>query len=139
MPYLEKYLLVKRSTIPLAGKGLFTKILIPKGARIIEYKGKITTWNEADHKGGLNAYLYYVNRNHVIDASICKNCIARYANDARGSKKASILKNNCKYVQDGLRVFIESMKVIPAHSEILVGYGKKYWDIINNNRRQNRK
>lgn len=135
MPYLENHLVVKHSTIPGAGKGLFTKISIPKGTRIVEYKGKISTWKDADYKKGLNAYIYYVNRNHVIDASALKKSLARYANDAKGSKKMQTLKNNCKYVQDKLRVFIQSMKVIPAHSEILIGYGKKYWDVINNNKK----
>ncbi|HVG17393.1 MAG TPA: SET domain-containing protein-lysine N-methyltransferase, partial [Chitinophagaceae bacterium] len=65
MALLEKQLVVKRSTIPGSGKGLFTKKLIPKGTRIIEYKGRITTWKEVknDHT---NAYIYTVNNNHVI-------------------------------------------------------------------------
>ncbi len=126
MALLEKHLVIKNSTIPGAGKGLYTKKMIPKGTRIVEYKGKITKWKDVDHQGGLNAYIYYVNRNHVIDASSNKN-LARYVNDAKGSKRIHTLANNCKYVQnDKLRVFIESKKDIPAHSEILVGYGKKY-------------
>jgi SET domain-containing protein len=135
MALLEKHLMVKHSTIPGAGKGLFTRKLIPKGTRIIEYTGKISTWKDADHKEGSNKYLYYVNRNHVIDASAHKKSLARYANDAKGSKKILALANNCKYVQDDLRVFIESKKDIPAFSEILVGYGKQYWDVILNNKK----
>ena len=69
MALLEKYLVIKKSTLPGAGKGLFTKKLIPKGTRIVEYKGKITTWKEVDHLDGLNAYIFYINRNHVIDGS----------------------------------------------------------------------
>jgi uncharacterized protein len=133
MPLLEKHLIVKHSTIPGAGKGLFTKIMIPKGTRIIEYKGKITTWKETDHKGGLNPYLYYVNRNYVIDASANKKSLARYANDAKGSKKIQALMNNCKYKEENQRVFIESRKDIPANSEILVSYGKEYWDVLHDN------
>ena len=44
MALLEKYLLVKESTIPNSGKGLFTKTFIPRGSRIVEYKGRITDW-----------------------------------------------------------------------------------------------
>lgn len=135
MPLLEKHLVVKHSTIPGAGKGLFTTKMIPRGTRIIEYKGKITTWKEADPKEGLNKYLYYVNRNHVIDASTLKKSLARYANDAKGSKKIKKLENNCRYVQDNVRVFIESKKDIPANSEILVSYGKQYWDVILKNKK----
>ncbi len=136
MPLLEKHLVVKKSTIPGAGKGLFTKTSISKGTLIVEYKGKVSTWKNVDHKGGLNAYIYYVNRNHVIDSSENKN-LARYANDAKGSQTSQRLTNNCKFVKDDkLRVYIESMKNIEANSEILVGYGKEYWDTINENRKQ---
>ena len=135
MPLLEKHLVIKHSTIPGAGKGLFTKKMISKGTRIIEYKGKVTTWKEVDHKEGFNAYIYYVNRNHVIDASGDKKSLARYANDAKGSEQIEALTNNCMYVQDGLRVFIQAKKDISRNSEILVGYGKEYWDVIHDNQK----
>jgi len=136
MALLEKYLVIKKSTIPGAGKGLFTKKMIPKGTRIVEYKGRITTWSEANHKEGLNAYIYYVNKNHVIDASLRKNELARYVNDAVGFKKINPHANNCKYVEDNLRVFIESKRDIPANTELFVRYGKKYWDTIQENRKK---
>jgi SET domain-containing protein len=133
MALLEKDLIVKRSTIPNSGKGLFTKIFIPKGTRIVEYKGKITTWKEVDHDDGKNGYIYYVNRNFVIDASVDKKALARYANDAKGLKQVKGVDNNSIYRQDNLRVYIESTKDIPANSEILVRYGKEYWDVIRHN------
>ncbi len=133
MALLEKQLVVKRSTIPGSGKGLFTKKLIPKGSCIIEYKGKITTWKEVKHNDGANGYIYYVTRNHVIDSHNYKKAIARYANDARGMKKIKGIANNSIYVQEKLRVFIEATKDIPANSEILVAYGKEYWEAIRHN------
>jgi SET domain-containing protein len=136
MALLEKYLVIKKSTLPGAGKGLFTKKLIPQGTRIAEYKGKITTWKEVDHLDGLNAYIFYINRNHVIDGSKHTKAFARFANDAKGSKKGSGLINNCKYVVDGLRVFLESKKEILANEEILAGYGREYWDIIRFNKKK---
>ena len=68
MALLEKQLRIKRSTLPGAGKGLFTTKFIPKGTRIVEYKGKITSWKDADTQDGGNGYIYYVKRYHVIDA-----------------------------------------------------------------------
>lgn len=133
---MEKNLLVKKSTIPGAGKGLFTKNFIPKGARIAEYKGKISTWKEVDHHDGLNAYIYYVNRYHVIDASKDKRSVARYVNDAKGCENGIKLLNNCIYVVENCRVFLEAKKDIPAKSELLVGYGKEYWDILRFNKSQ---
>ncbi len=82
MALLEDQLVVKPSTIPGSGKGLFTKKFIPKGTFIIEYKGKITTWKEVKNDSS-NLYIYTVNPKHVIDARNYKKALARYANDAR--------------------------------------------------------
>src|SRR5882672_756888 len=128
MALLEKQLEIKKSLIPTAGKGLFTKKTIPKGARIIEYIGRITTWKEISKESDSNRYILYINKHHVIDARPYKKAIARYVNDARGIKKIKGVTNNAIYIEEELRVFIEAKKNIPAGSEILVGYGKRYWD-----------
>ncbi|HRO69478.1 MAG TPA: SET domain-containing protein, partial [Chitinophagaceae bacterium] len=60
MALLEKQLYIKRSTIPASGMGLFTKKFVPKGTRIVEYKGKMTTWKEVNHDDGKNGYIYYI-------------------------------------------------------------------------------
>jgi SET domain-containing protein len=135
MALLEKQLVVKRSGIPGAGKGLFTKINISKGTRIVEYKGKITTWKEVNHDEGRNGYIYYINRNHVIDALPYVKALGRYANDASGLQKLKGISNNSRYVIDDMRVYIEAVKDIPAGGEILVQYGKEYWDVIRYNRK----
>ncbi|HVM89071.1 MAG TPA: SET domain-containing protein [Puia sp.] len=133
MALLEKYLVIKTSTIPGAGRGLFTKVFIPKGTRIVEYKGRLTTWKEVDHDDGRNGYIYYIKRSLVIDAYSYKKALGRYANDAQGLKKIKGLRNNSEYMIHGAKVFIEAIKDIPAGSEILVGYGKEYWSIIKYN------
>src|ERR1700733_11028276 len=133
MPLLEKQLIVKRSTLKGAGKGLFTRKPIGKGTKIVEYKGKITTWKEVNDRNGLNGYIYYVNRNHVLDAWSWKKALARYANDAQGLIRTAGVRNNSTYETEGLRVYIVAARNIPAGSEILVGYGKEYWDIIKEN------
>ena len=134
MALLEKQLVIKRSTIPGSGKGLFTKKFIPKGTRIVEYKGKLTTWKEVKHDNGTNGYIYYVNRNHVIDARTYVKALGRYANDARGLQKKKGVTNNAVYTEDKLKVYIESTKDILPDSEILVSYGKAYWDTIRHNK-----
>ena len=135
MALLEKELVVKRSRIPKAGKGLFTKVFIPKRTRIVEYKGKVSTWKDVDHKEGKNGYIYYVNRNYVIDASTNKKALARFANDAKGLKHVKGINNNCIYALFNGKVYIESIKDIPANNEILVDYGKEYWNVIRYNAR----
>lgn len=135
MALLENELVVKPSTIPNSGKGLFTKKFIPKGTRIVEYKGKRTTWKDVDIDEGRNGYIYYINRNHVIDAQPFPKYLGRYANDAQGMSKIKGITNNCRYVadMDTMRVYIEAVKDIPAGGEILVQYGKEYWDVIKYN------
>ena len=132
MALLEKHLEVKPSTIPGAGNGLFTRVAIEKGTRIVEYKGRITTWKEVEWDSD-NKYIYTINPKHVIDAQRTLKALARYANDAKGLTKVKGLNNNCVYVNDGLRAYIECVKPIPAGAEILVAYGKDYWDVIRQN------
>ena len=126
----SKYLEVKRSTLPKAGKGLFTKKFIPKGANIIEYKGKITSWKNADHDDGKNMYIFYVNKDRVIDAKNNKRVLARYANDARGTNKLKGLRNNAEYSNESDRIFIKAIKDIAPGEEIFVSYGADYWRVV---------
>jgi uncharacterized protein len=135
MALLEKQLYVKKSTIPNAGKGLFTKKFIPKGARVLEYKGIISTWKDVKDEDGRNGYIFYVKRHHVINAAPTLKALARYANDANGLTKVKGLKNNCDYETEDLRAFIVALRDIPAGSEILVDYGKDYWKVIRENRK----
>ena len=125
-----KFLFIKKSSLPEAGRGLFTKILIPKGYTIVEYKGKITTWKNANHINGKNLYIFYVNKDHVIDANNYKSMLARFANDARGLSKVQGLKNNSDYVIEKGKVYIKATRDIAAGAEIFVSYGKAYWDVI---------
>jgi len=133
MELLEDQMLVKESTLPGSGKGLFTKIFIRKGTRIIEYRGKITTWKDADHQDGTNSYIYFVTKNHVIDSNPHEHELARFVNDARGLTRVKGISNNCEYVEEGMRIYIEATKNIPVGTELFVGYGKEYWDVIKAN------
>lgn len=134
MALLEKSLIVKKSTIPGSGKGLFTKVMIPKGTRIIEYKGKVVTWREVEKMADYrNGYVFYFTSKYCIDAWETKKSIAGFANDARGITRVEGLKNNCEYVTEKKRCFIEATKDIPKGSEIFVGYGAEYWQVIRYN------
>ena len=136
---MEKSIYVKRSRLPKAGKGLFAKEFISKGSRIVEYKGRVTTWKEVDGRDGNNGYIYFVKRNHVIDASTYPKALGRYANDANGLFRVPGIRNNAQYVEDGLKVYIEAIRDISAGEEILVDYGKEYWDVIKYNLEIDRK
>lgn len=134
MDLLDNYLQVKQSTLPNAGKGLFTKKFIAKGSLITEYKGKITNWKDTNHDDGKNPYIFYVSRNHVLDAKEEKIAFAHYANDAKGFKRVPGLKNNGIYIVKNKRVFIQALKDIQPKEEIFVAYGKEYWDVMKKNK-----
>ena len=134
MAYLEKHLYIRRSLLPKAGKGLFTSVLIPKGTRIVEYKGEILTWKEAEAMADdRNGYVFYIFSKYVIDAWATRQHVARYANDAKGLTRIKGLSTNAEYKVHKKRCFITAIKDIPADTEIFVEYGKEYWDAIRYN------
>jgi uncharacterized protein len=135
MPLLEKDLIIKKSTLPGAGKGLFTKKAIPKGANILQYKGRIKRGIDARRIAWKNVYIFHVTPNHIIDAAN-KKYLARYANDAMGFVRDKKIKNNCIFVNEKKKIYIQSSKKIPAGSEILVGYGKEYWQALKDNMKE---
>jgi SET domain-containing protein len=135
MAFLSRQLFIKASSIPRSGKGLFTKKFIPKGTRIIEYKGKLTSWKEVDHRNWSNGYIFYIDRNRVVDASTYKKALGRFANDARGLGRIKGLRNNAEYKAEGNKVYIDATRDIPAGAEILVDYGREYWQVIRHNQK----
>ncbi len=133
MALLEKNLYTKRSSLPGAGKGLFTKVFLPKGTRIVEYKGEVLTWKEVEKMADdRNGYVFFFTNQYVIDAWKHKG-FAHFANDAKGIVRKEGIRNNSEYVTAGRRCYIEAIRDIPAWSEIFVGYGAEYWQVIRYN------
>jgi hypothetical protein len=130
-------LYIKKSTLPNAGKGLFTDTFIKKGTRIVEYTGEIISYKQYDERVQKNryGYLFYINKNRCIDAYDHPEALARYANDAKGISGKKGVLNNSTYRIVGNKCYIYSFKNIQAHSEIFVGYGAEYWRDIKYNRR----
>ena len=122
-------LFVKKSTLPRAGKGLFTDSLIKKGAKVVEYIGEIIPWSEAEKRDdkGKGGYVYYITKYKCIDAYEFPDAIARYANDARGVGRKSKTRNNSFYATRGGRAYIVASRNIKPGEEIFVWYGEDYW------------
>jgi SET domain-containing protein len=133
--FMNKDVLVKRSSLPGAGKGLFAKRDFKKGERIIEYGGEIITESELNKRAENNVYGYsfYINSRRVIDAFYTPNELARYANDAKGLFRKEGLKNNCSYVIYNHRCWIQAERPIKAGEELFVSYGASYWRDIRYN------
>ena len=128
-------LLVKKSTIPGSGKGLFTKRDIKKGERIIEYLGEIVTEVELDRRAenDIYGYAFYISKRKCIDAYYTPDELARYANDAKGLTKIKGITNNCCYVVYKNSGWIKAEKNIKAGAELFVSYGAEYWRDIRDN------
>lgn len=132
-------LIVKKSQLPNAGKGLFTTSKILKGSKVIEYKGEIIDWKEYEKRvaNDEDGYLFFINKKNCIDAFHTPQYKARYANDAEGLSVVKGLKNNCKYEVFNNKCFIVAEKNINAGEEIFVTYTKEYWDCIRYNIKHN--
>ncbi|MCX8080045.1 MAG: SET domain-containing protein [Bacteroidia bacterium] len=128
-------LIVKKSQLPGVGKGLYTDKFIPKGTKIIEYRGEIIHWKEykkrvEEEKDG---YLFYIRRDKCIDAYNTPQYKARYANDANGLVRVKGLKNNAQYEIHNDKCYIVATRDIQAGEEIFVDYTREYWDAIRYN------
>ncbi len=130
MNILRKDLFKKKSQLPNAGKGLFTKVAINKGDRIIEYKGRHQKWIDVKHEDGHNGYLLRLNRTMAINGEPSITALGRYANDAAGHSRVKGLLNNSVYNIYGNRCFIEATRDIEKGSEVFVEYGKEYWELV---------
>lgn len=126
-------LVIKKSKIPGAGKGLFTTTPIKKGDIVIEYEGQKMTWKEClkkgEERGRYSSYVFYVTRNNCVDPEDMLEALGRYANDAKGRTKVKGLKNNSEYQVIKGVPYIVATRNIPAKSEIYVDYGEDYWNV----------
>ena len=130
-------LYLKKSTLPNAGKGLFTDHHIKRGEEIVEYKGEIVPWSEVEKRAlkGHEGYAFYISERYTVDAYYTKWAMGRYANDATGFVRVKGLRNNSQYIvkrKNGIRkVFIVASRNILPGTEILVSYGGDYWQNLD--------
>jgi SET domain-containing protein len=114
---LRRRFSVRRS--PIHGKGVFALVRIPKGTRIIEYKGERISHQEADeryselHANSPHTMLFIVNDEIVIDAT-------RRGNSARWINHSCA--PNCEIADDEDRIFIEAAREIRPGEELSYDY-----------------
>jgi SET domain-containing protein len=120
MAKLEKKrrrIVVRNSSIH--GRGVFALRRIPKGTRIIEYKGKLITDKEADrrysrmHEHSPHTMLFSLEGGWVIDAT-------RRGNSARWINHSCA--PNCDIEEEGQRIFIEARRDIRLGDELTYDY-----------------
>lgn len=100
------------------GLGLFALEPIPKGTRIIEYKGPLISNKEVERRKN-GKYFFGVNQKWSIDGSARSN-MARYINHS--------CRPNAEAFITGHRIWLWSKKKIKAGEEITYYYGKEYFD-----------
>jgi SET domain-containing protein len=113
---------VAKSTIKMAGLGLFAAKVFKKGETVAEYAGeRISTekYNRRYAKEDYGAYGMSVNRNLVIDARKTSSGIGRYVCDYSGSGK----KPNVEYLEEKKKIHIVATRKILPGEEFLVDYG----------------
>ncbi|MBA3680890.1 MAG: SET domain-containing protein [Bacteroidetes bacterium] len=125
-------LIIKKSRLPGAGKGLFTTKAIRKESKIIEYRGEIIGYNEYRRRARNeeDQYLFYLRKDLCIDAKYTLQYKARYANDALGITRLKGIRNNSDYVIFDDKCFIVASRNIKKGEEIFVNYTKSYWDYM---------
>lgn len=125
-------LVIKKSKLPGAGKGLFTTKAIRKDAKVIEYRGEIIGYKEYRRRARKEQdhYLFYLRRELCIDSLYTPQYKARYANDAAGINRLKGIRNNSDFIIYDDKCFIVSSRDIKAGEEIFVNYTKPYWDCM---------
>ena len=126
-------LVVKKSQLPKAGKGLFTINEISKGETVCEYEGERITWAEAERRNeedDQSGYVFYITKKNCIDAFAYIDTFGRYANDAAGLGRVKGLRNNAVYEVRENKVYIVATRKIKAGAEVFVSYGKQYWKVM---------
>ena len=108
-------IVVRKSKIH--GRGVFANTLIPKGTRIIEYKGRRITGDAADKKygedEGTHTFLFLLDNNMVIDANYGGNS-SRWINHG--------CNPNCEADEINGRMFIDAKRDIKPGEELCYDY-----------------
>jgi SET domain-containing protein len=102
------------------GKGVFALQPIEPGEIIIEYKGEVISWAEAqkrhphDPSDPNHTFYFHIDDDHVIDGKVRGNA-SKWINHA--------CDPNCEAEEIGDRVFIKAVKPIQPGDELFYDYG----------------
>lgn len=120
---------VKTSSIPGAGKGLFTQVDIDEGSEIAEFTGKVITDSEAQELSGERShYLIARSDGNLLDVYESDSPAIR-ANDAHDTQ----FNNNSEIIEDDNgRIWLVATRDIYAGEEIFCEYGQEYWNNWSN-------
>ena len=99
------------------GRGLFTRMHIAQGARVIEYTGVRIPTPVADTLK--TRYFFDLENGWTIDGSSPEN-LARFVNHS--------CEPNCEAAIENDRIFFYALRDIEPDEEITIDYGSEYFD-----------
>jgi uncharacterized protein len=125
---------IKKSQIPAAGLGLWAEKDFKRGDVIVSYDGERITIKECEKRNtaleGGGSYYLFISKTKCIDAQHTLSAKGRYANDAKGLTRIDGLRNNARYEAIKGQAFIIASRNIRSGEEILVSYGRSYWNTM---------
>jgi hypothetical protein len=116
-----------RRQSPIHGNGVFAARQIPKGTRVIEYRGRRLTHAEADDRFGNDTdtghtFLFTLNDKYLIDGGDGGN-VARWINHSCAPNCQAWIVEHTSGDPRKDRVVIESRRRIRAGEELTYDYG----------------
>ena len=116
-----------RRQSPIHGSGVFALRDIPKGSRIVEYRGRRLTHAEADRRFGDDVdtghtFLFTLNDKYLVDGGDCGN-VARWINHSCSPNCQAWIVEHASGDPKRDRVVIESRRAIRAGEELTYDYG----------------
>lgn len=124
----HRYIKIKRSRIPGAGKGVFARRDIPADTFLGIYRGErlTPTQYETRYPKKQAVYIMKLGRYYVDARDEGKSNWTRFVNASDNPDHP--LQANCMFFTGG---HLRSIKDIPKGTELLVPYGNEYrWDLL---------
>ena len=125
---------IGKSTIPGAGRGLFTARDFKKGEKIALYTGDVIEGDVDD--ANESAYIFASKNNINIDAARRNTATGRMINAPRGTNRGTNVE--FKINPRTAEVTIKATRNLRKGEEVLVGYGPQYWRKVADRERTRR-
>lgn len=115
---MENCTIVKKSSLPNAGFGLYANQEFEKGDFVAEFLGEFLTMEEAKQRTD-RRYMFQYTKNIILDSKNI-DCLAKYANSSR----KTTFQNNVTWIVDyrNKRVYLKATRKIQINEEIFAPY-----------------
>jgi SET domain-containing protein len=114
---------VRSSTIPGAGRGLFSRITIEPEQTIGYYTGEVLTADELYHSSAARSdYLLWLCRTHILIGEGPRANYTRYINHSSNPNLFLVVSTRWKTAR------FEALRPILPGEELFFNYGDDYWD-----------